>query len=273
MDIRWMATTGVLLCFLPLSIWTCHRADHWRFERSFSLGTIQPVGIAYDQGRLWISDPASDRVVEIDTTGNLKASYEGFARPMHLAAFDSAIYVPEFLIDSISVIQEGAAARYPFFAPLNAPAGLSASDRGVAVANFYGHDVVVTENERTRTIATKGHGAGELYYPTDIAWFEELLYVADAYNNRVQVFDLLGRVRKVIGEGDSLKVASGIFVDDEEIFVTDFDGDRVLVYDHDGGRISVIREYVSGPIDLVAPGNRLYVANYRARSVSVFVRE
>ena len=53
---------------------------------------------------------------------------------------------------------------------------------------------------------------------------EHSIWVADAYNNRVQVFDKSGNFGQVIGAEAKMNAATGIYVTDSELMVTDFEG-------------------------------------------------
>jgi len=81
---------------------------------------------------------------------------------------------------------------------------------------------------------------GEFYYPSRIAiGSDDRVYVSDAYNNRVQVFDAEGRFLHSIGGmglwGGRFRVASGLAVGaDGSLFVADFYNNRIQHFDHDG---------------------------------------
>jgi len=81
---------------------------------------------------------------------------------------------------------------------------------------------------------------GEFYYPSRIAiGFDDLVYVSDAYNNRVQIFDSQGGFVRSIGGmglwGGRFRVSSGIAVDaDNDLFVADFYNNRIQQFDDEG---------------------------------------
>ena len=109
-----------------------------------------------------------------------------------------------------------------------------------------------------------------MYYPTDVAIYKGKLFVADAYNNRVQVFDLKGNSLQIIGAKDGIRVATGIGIAHGQIFVTDFEGNRILIYDLRGRLQQVLDKDFIQPTDIAVAGSKLYVVNYGKNSLSVF---
>jgi len=94
--------------------------------------------------------------------------------------------------------------------------------------------------------------------------------VADAYNNWVQVFDQSGNFIKVIAWQENIKVATGIDVFEDKIFVTDIYGNRLLIYDFEGALLKTLSEVFNKPTDVLVKGVKLYVANYGENTVSVY---
>jgi len=80
----------------------------------------------------------------------------------------------------------------------------------------------------------------EFYYPSRIAIGpDDRIYVSDAYNNRVQVFDTDGRFLRDIGGmglwGGRFRVAAGIAAArDGSLFVGDFYNNRIQHFDKNG---------------------------------------
>ncbi len=248
----------------------------WKFYKQIKTGNAKPNGIVYLKGMLWISDTPDNRVLEIDTTGKIIKEFKGFKRPMHISLYKDKIFVSEFLADSLKSIDVNTGKVYsvPFKLKPDAPAGIAVDSCDTAVADFYNHRIILKSNGETITIGKKGHANGELFYPTDAAFSSNLLYVADAYNNRVQVFNKEGKFQKVIGSGDSIKTALGIFVDGKNIFVAGFDNNRVLIYDGQGNLEQKITDsHLSNPSDIFVHGDKMFIANYNNNSVTMFSKD
>ena len=159
---------------------------------------------------------------------------------MHISFFKGKVYVPEYLNDSIKVISNSKVLPFNLGIKPNAPAGIDVSGSLIAVADFYNHRIIVKDGDSTYTFGKKGHKNGELFYPTDVKIINNKIVVADAYNNRVQVFNREGKFISAIGEKDSIKVATGIDANENKIFVTDSGNDRVLIYNWKGKRIGTL---------------------------------
>jgi len=82
---------------------------------------------------------------------------------------------------------------------------------------------------------------GEFYYPSRIAIGpNDHIYVSDAYNNRVQVFNADGHWLQSIGGlglwGGRFRVTAGLAVaGDGSVFVGDFYNNRIEQFDRHGG--------------------------------------
>ncbi len=94
--------------------------------------------------------------------------------------------------------------------------------------------------------------------------------MADAYNNRVQVFDKSGTFLKKFGEAEKMNASTGIYVSKEQLFVTDFENNRVLIYDHEGVLQQELSENIEKPTDMILVDGKLYVANYKNNRVNIY---
>lgn len=259
------------LTLVLLGLFGCtDKQPSWIYEEQIPFENISPVGIASDGNNIWLSDPDNNRVVKTDLKGMVLKKIHDLQRPMHIAYSEGKLYVPEYLTDTISVFENEKKSVLSVSLKLNAPAGIAVKDNTIAIADFYNHRVILKEGEQEITIGKKGHNQGELYYPTDVEIYNEKIYVADAYNNRVQVFDFKGQYVQIIGWNDSIKVATGLTVDDEQIFVTDFYGSRVLVYDLDGNLKQILSKNLNKPADLHSKGKRMFIANYGAANTVTY---
>lgn len=176
------------------------------------------------------------------------------------------------MTDTILTFENDKRDFLPIASALNAPAGIAVEGNTIAIADFYNHRVIVKQGDQELIIGKEGHDPWDLYYPTDVAIYKGLIYVADAYNNRIQVFDEKGNGLRIIGEQDKIQVATGIEVADEQVFVTDFDGNRMLVYDLTGTLIQVFSEHFDQPADISLADDKIIVVNYSGQTISIFER-
>ncbi len=246
----------------------------------------EPIGIAYSDGRLFVSDAAQNRIVVFDTAGAVVATWGdsalGLHRPMHVSLGPGrALYVAEYLSDRITVLDSaghlvtrlgGTTGSGP--GELDAPAGAAELGGAVFTADFYNHRVQVLDGAAPRVIGQPGRiFAGRLHYPTDVAAGDSLIYVADAYNNRVQVFRPTGEhVRHwggPLGSGMPgpfrgwFRVATGVEVADGRVYVADFYNHRVQVFTDRGRYLGLVADSLSLPTDVaVGENGELYVVDF-----------
>jgi hypothetical protein len=164
---------------------------------------------------------------------------------------------------------------------LDRPFGVSALPEGtVCVADSNNHRLQIVSKEQgatPRVIGSSGKQPGQFNFPNSVACDGTALYVADAFNNRVQKLRLadgahLGTVGKAdctdgCGEGQffypaSLCVAAGA------LYVCDRGNNRVVVLGTDLTWRGTIGRKGSGdgefdqPTGVAAHGGELYVADY-----------
>lgn len=248
----------------------CKQETKWTFNKEIKLNNAQPIGVAVEKKNLWISDVKNNRMLLVDLDGNTLKELSGFKRPMHFSIDNNKIYVPEYLTDTIRIIDNNNIGHLPLSEIPDAPSGVSVKENSFAIADFYNHRIIFQENGKTNIIGKEGHNNGELYYPTDVEISGDFIYVADAYNNRVQVFSQHGESLQIIGDKDSIHTATGITVSDGNIFVTDFENNRILIYNKEGKLLQKLTGHLNKPTDIFFFEDALYVANYGGESISIF---
>ncbi len=242
----------------------------WRFEKTIHLNGIKPLGIIVEKENLWLSDVDHNRIVKTDTDGIVLRSIIGLGRPMHIALNGGKIYIPEFLHYNITIIDGEKMTTMLLDISPDAPGGIDVKNGIKAIVDFYNHRLILIDHGKHSVIGKKGHADGELNYPIDVTLFEDKIFVADAYNNRVQVFDHSGKVLQVIGWREEIKVAAGLAVGPDRVYVTDFHGNRVLIYNFFGELIKILTTDLDMPTDIFVSSDRMYVANYGGGFITVF---
>jgi len=242
----------------------------WKFSKEIKLDGISPIGIVVEGDFLWLSDVDNNRIVKIDNEGKIIEKYDGFQRPMHIAIQGSKIYIPEYISDTVKILEDGNISAYQLKDKPDAVGSVSVDGNTVAIADFYNHRIILQQNDKVTIIGKEGHNDGELYYPTDVDIKNELIYVADAYNNRVQVFDFEGNYVRMIGWNENINVATGLKVTENQVIVADFEGNRVLIYNLEGTILQIISKKFNQPTDIEIVGNKMFVINYKGQNISVF---
>ncbi len=265
---------GILKCIGIVSgllfILSACSESKWEPNETILLGETTPIGIATLQDEIWLSDGNNNRLVQIDNSGKVIGQPIDIERPMHISSDDKTLYIPSYGMDKI-IISDGKSLSDSLSIPmeLDAPAAVDISGQMKAVADFYNHRVLFFNGSEWIEIGKKGKSNGEMHYPTDLQFFGDKLYVADAYNNRGQVFDLMGNHILTFGEDLGFNAATGIFVNGEHIILTDFENDRVGFFDHDGNHLYWIQEGLSNPADVGEVNNKLWILNFGGKYITV----
>ena len=118
------------------------------------------------------------------------------------------------------------------------------------------------------SIGTEGKDAGQFYYPTDVQITDQNIWVADAYNNRIQLFDKRGTFVRMIGVDQKMNAATCLYVSETQVFVTDFENHRLLVFFKDGQLAQIIETGLEKPIDAIIYKEKLYVIDYKKQQMN-----
>lgn len=263
--------SGVLLAIVLVSCKQEQKIMEWQLANTMELEGINPIGIAQDTEGIWLSDGDHHRVVHIDDNGKVLSRVDSLDRPMHIATQDGKVYIPQYGNDQIAIRDADKLMPMVVGDSLDAPAGIAVVGNTIAIADFYNHRIVWTNNGTDwSSFGKEGNAHGEFYYPTDVHLTDDKIYVADAYNNRVQVFDRQGNFMNTIGEDQKMNAATGLYVEDDSVFVTDFENNRVLVFDPEGNLKQEIKNGIAKPTDILIRNGQLIVTNYKDSSLSLY---
>lgn len=110
-----------------------------------------------------------------------------------------------------------------------------------------------------------GIGPGEFNDPTGIAVTEHEVFVSDARNSRIQVFDFEGNFKRQFGaagkEPGQLGRPMNLTIAAGELFVADYWNDRIEVFALEGTHRRTIGHSGSGPGEFDAPGGAAVAPN------------
>ncbi|MAU15134.1 MAG: hypothetical protein CMH46_06285 [Muricauda sp.] len=263
------------VAFLLFLTSSCEKPEkQWRFERKIMLPEeSRPLALAKDGETLWFSDPDYFRLYKIDGDGKVLDSITGIQRPMNIHFDNGTLFIPEFLTDTIWQYRDDKRWPLKISKRPQAPAGVSIYGDTVLIADFYNHRIIVETPNKSFTIGRQGHKDGELYYPIDVKMKDKRIYVADAYNNRVQVFGFDGtHQKKTIGQNEKINVASGISLGEDRFAITDQENSRILIFDYQGKLLQILKESIFYPTDVHFEKGRLFIANFKENSISLYGR-
>ncbi len=107
-----------------------------------------------------------------------------------------------------------------------------------------------------KTWGVKGQAEGEFNEPTGVAVSKNEVFVSDSRNKRIQVFDLEGNFKRLIGVKGAglLNRPMNLTIANEELYVADFFNDQILVFGLDGSFKRTIGQSGKGVSEFNAPG-------------------
>jgi len=272
----------------------------------------QPFDVAVDQaGFVYVTDVGNDRVQKFDSDGKFMRTFGKtlFKKPSGIGIGpDGSVWVTDYDLDRvfrfnnkgklISVWGKSGDGSGSFDAAVDVAVDSKGS---VYVVDEYNHRVqkFTPDGHFIRAWGKKGKvnvilsainfllpemRRSEFYYPSRISIGpHDRIYVSDAYNNRVQVFNTDGRWLQSIGGmglwGGRFRVAAGIATArDGSLFVGDFYNNRIQHFDKNGrflaawGRSGKKPGQFSGPTGVaIGPQGHVYVADWGNNRIQRFL--
>ncbi len=217
------------------------------------------IGIGPDD-TVWVTDYDLDRIFHFDNKGFLIAAWGEAGEG--LDAFDSPVDVAVNAAGMVYVVDQ-----YHHRIQQFTPDG--------RLIRVWGKRGKVNVVRSALNFLISDDRESEFYYPSRIAvGTDDHIYVSDAYNNRVQVFDAKGHFLHQIGGvglwGGRFRVASGLAVSrDGSLFVADFYNNRIQHFDHQGRFLAAWGAkgnrpgFFSGPTGVAVSRNgQIYVADW-----------
>ncbi|RNC92660.1 MAG: hypothetical protein ED555_06180 [Allomuricauda sp.] len=268
------AVIGSLL--LGLIVASCARSEkpkEWVYQKNILLDGVNPIGIANNDNELWLSDGDHNRLVSIDGDGAILKAIDSLDRPMHIAVSEGTLFIPQYGNDKIETYDAKGRFELSVKDSLDAPAAVAVYGMEKAIADFYNNRILYHDGQNWISFGHEGSHEGEFYYPTDVQITDSLIWVADAYNNRVQAFDKQGNFVKMMGQDQKMNAATGIFISDTEVFVTDFENDRILIFDHLGSLKQELTRSIAKATDLLIKDDLLHIINYRTGELVIYEQQ
>jgi|GEM_PF-1284486 len=207
-----------------------------------------PIGVAWAQKRLFVSDAQRHEVIELSASGSFVNRFgsKELTRPVGIAFVDklAALYVVDggahhiAVFDLHGVLQKTIGRRGEQPGQFNYPSYLSVRDGRMLVADSGNFRVQLLDLDGNviRTIGQKGNGAGDFALPKGVAIDSSgHLFVVDAQFENVQVFDATGQLLLAFGnEGRSpgeFRLPAAVAIDSRDrIWVADSGNRRIQLF-------------------------------------------
>jgi DNA-binding beta-propeller fold protein YncE len=178
----------------------------WTLGRKHGFG--RPTGLAAGADRLYVVDTMEHRVAMVSADGTVSRTFGTrgsgpgqFNFPTNIArAADGRLFVTDTMNFRVQVF-DGDGKYLSAFGRLgdgigdfDKPKGIALDSAGHVYVVEGLHDVVQIFDEKGRVLLSfggSGRGDGQLWLPSGIAIVNDVVYVADSSNRRVQMFEYL----------------------------------------------------------------------------------
>ncbi|MDH5750543.1 MAG: 6-bladed beta-propeller [Rhodospirillales bacterium] len=173
-------------------------------------GLERPTGIAYHPGsnRLFVADTLAHEVVSFDANGSRVRAFGSrgnaqgeFNFPSHVTLHGDTLYVNDTMNFQVQAFDVDGDFLFSF-GQVGDGSGSFSQPKGVgtdSAGNIYVVDAIFdkvqifdVKGRFLLAFGERGHKAGEFWLPTGIFVIKDKIFVADSYNERVQVFEFVG---------------------------------------------------------------------------------
>lgn len=255
----------------------------------------KPYGVAVDRtGKIYVTDVGRVWVIDLKNKDYYFIGVEpGIGRlssPIGVAAAsDGRIFVTDISNDRVFVYKDGKTiAAIGEQGEFESPSGVAIDEKKelIYVVDSKKHIINVyslKDYKKIRTIGKRGHGNGELNFPTNITLDSQgRLYVVDTGNFRIQIFDSEGNLVRTYGQiGDvpgTFTRPKGIAIDSEDhIYVVDSAFQNVQIWNKDWQFLMAFGDAGNEPGRFSLPAgiaidqdDRIYVVDQLNSRVQIF---
>lgn len=246
----------------------------WHYTKSYPLGNVHPMSITGDAENLYVASGLKTELHKMNYDGGLIEAIKNIRKPKYINLLTKGeVLVAESEAHvATRVVNQESINTVPTNEFLDTPYGISAAGHSLTITDYFKNRIYYNKEGKVMSFGKPGVGDGEFNGPTDIQMANNLIYVSDSRNNRVQVFDDNGKFKLAIGELDKIKMTGGIYVTADELAVTDYQGNRVLIYGLNGKLKQILTENFEQPSDVFIRGREMFVTNFYANNIAVFTK-
>ncbi|GAW93590.1 6-bladed beta-propeller [Calderihabitans maritimus] len=310
---RWIMARGMLLVLIAVALTTGLRGENRKEETVrpvkladkpellygiYGNGLEKPVGVALDErGYVYVADAGSHQIKVFSPGGRpVMAFGKPGTEPGQLNYPYGLAFTPEgeLLVSDPANERVSIYSRKGHFLKtlvsggndlgLIRPGGLTVKGDVIYISDLWGHQIVVVDGQGklVRRIGRPGSGGGELRYPQSVAIDDQgRLWVADAGNNRIQVFDKEGNFLFMIGGENSpvsFGLLRGIAIDNlQRVLIADSINSTIRVFDPEGKELFSFGGYGEEETQFIYPiglavgeDGKIYVADRGNQRVQVW---
>ncbi|NNE27358.1 MAG: hypothetical protein HKN09_10990 [Saprospiraceae bacterium] len=247
--------------------------SNWQLVKRFTFEDCTPYGISNFDRNIVVSDTRGNRIVFFDTLDHSIFLDLERARPGFIKIRRSTLLTPSMKMDSIYAFKGKGFMALENFAPMNHPTGVDGYriDHWAFVDN--GNNRVLFQNalKGIQHIFGKAKGSDfRLSDPQNVLIIDDLIYVVDSGNRRIQIFGEDGQFHGSINNGDNWIYPTGISNEVDTLYVSDAEANRIDLFTIQGKYLESITTGIDGPTDLNYYQGKLFVANNNDKTISIF---
>ena len=255
---------------------------------------LRPLGIFVQYGKIYVTDPGMFLVHIFDLKEQKyfqieKANKDDLVSPIGIAVdANEEIFLSDSFLKRVIVLDKNGEYLRDIGSPelFARPTGVALNKDRVYIIDTLAHQLLVFSKKNGNLlfrIGKNGSANGEFHYPTHIfIGNNNLIYVTDSLNFRVQVFDTDGNFLSSFGKaGDApgnFSKPKGIAVDSEDhIYIADSEFDNVQIFDQSGKLLLVFGSSGSSHGKMSLPAgifiddkDQIYVVDSYNRRIQIF---
>lgn len=152
-----------------------------------------PMGIHIYNDNLWIADKQNGRVKVHDKTGTFIIEITGLNFPEGVTSIDDKIVITDSANKKVKFYSALASFLYDSPATFLYPTFIKEVNGVLCVVEKQNSKIVFLSDEGVflSEFGEEGSGANQFYFPYDVVFYNDLLYIVDSANFWVQVYDIV----------------------------------------------------------------------------------
>ena len=260
----------------------------------------RPRGIITNSTNIFVTDIGRDSVQIFDSDGNYvsqfgdRGSADGqFIDPQGITTNGTHLYIVSSGNVRVQIFDNAGSYVSQFGSQgsqngnFSNPEGITTNGTHLYVADTFNHRVQIFDNAGNYVSQFGSYSGadsnppdGQFDQPQGIATNGTHLFVADTFNNRVQIFDVTGNYVSQFGNDDSgigeLTSPRGITIHNFYIFVTDTNNHKIQIFDINGNYISQFGEFgtddgqFNTPQSLTTNATHVFVTDTSNQRIQIF---
>lgn len=248
------------------------RREDWVFIDSFSVPDFKPSGIGYWDPYVFLTDSSQNQVIAVELFTHRIKPIADDMKVTYIDQRGSRVLLPDYEKDSLYVYR-GEPTMYNYkleehIEESTAADGLRIDN--IAVVDGKKNRIIRSYLGESSIIGEPGSGPGQFSDLNSIHMVNDMIYVADSGNSRIQVFSMEGEFQFSFGPEDGLIEPTGLTSGLDIIYVSDRQTKYIYLYNFKGELIYKMNSFATAPIDINFVFGKLFVADTEGGTYKVY---